>query len=116
MKQLREGVWQIECSGVNAYLADDDGTLTLIDAGTPRDEQTIRAAVAEAGYALTDIERVLKRHRMSAFDPYRFDLDMIEEVIEVLVGTDAPGQQPDQDYGRGISGLFKRLFGGREKR
>ena len=64
----------------------------------------------------SDIERVLKRHRMSAFDPYRFDLDMIEEVIEVLVGTDAPGQQPDQDYGRGISGLFKRLFGGREKR
>ncbi|KAB7515579.1 MBL fold metallo-hydrolase [Halosegnis rubeus] len=62
MKQLREGVWQIECSGVNAYLADDDGTLTLIDAGTPRDEQTIRAAVAEAGYALTDIERVLITH------------------------------------------------------
>ncbi len=64
----------------------------------------------------SDIERVLKRHRMSAFDPYRFDLNMIEEVIDVLVGSDAPDQKPDQDYGRGIGGFFKRLFGGREKR
>lgn len=61
----------------------------------------------------SDIERVLKRHRMSAFDPYRFDLNMIEEVIEVLVGSDAPNQKPDQDYGRGVGGFLKRLFGAR---
>ncbi|MDZ7745438.1 MAG: MBL fold metallo-hydrolase [Halobacteriales archaeon] len=62
VRKLREGVWQIECSGVNAYLADDDGTLTLVDAGTPRDEPTIRAAVTDIGYALADIERVLITH------------------------------------------------------
>jgi len=61
-KMLREGVWEIECGSVNAYLADDDGTVTLVDAGTPRDEPTIRAAVADAGYALADIERVLITH------------------------------------------------------
>jgi len=61
----------------------------------------------------SDIERVLKRNRMSAFDPYRFDLNMIEEVIEVLVGSDAPDQKPDQDYGRGVGGFLKRLLGGR---
>ncbi|MEF8833508.1 MAG: BLUF domain-containing protein [Halofilum sp. (in: g-proteobacteria)] len=61
----------------------------------------------------SDIERVLKRNRMSEFDPYRFDLDMIEQVIEVLVGSDAPDQKHDQDYGRGVGGFLKRLFRGR---
>jgi len=58
--------------------------------------------------------RVLKRHRMSTFDPYQFDQGMIQDVIELLVGNPAPHQKPDQDYGYGKGGVgrfFKRLFG-----
>ena len=61
----------------------------------------------------SDIERVLKRNRMTDFDPYRFDRKMIEQIIDVLVGSAAPDQKPDQDYGRGVRGFFRRLFGGR---
>jgi glyoxylase-like metal-dependent hydrolase (beta-lactamase superfamily II) len=74
--RLRDGVWRIDCGSVNAYLADDPGSdgdgaaggLTLVDAGTPRDADTIRSAVADAGFSLDDIERVLVTH---------FDLDHV---------------------------------------
>lgn len=58
---LRADVWQIECSGVNAYLVDDD-VLTLVDAGTPLDAGTIRTAVHEAGHEVADIGRILVTH------------------------------------------------------
>lgn len=59
----------------------------------------------------SDIEAVLRRNRMSSFDPYRFDEGMIEQIIDVLVGNTPSDQKPDQDYRR-RGGLLRRLFGG----
>lgn len=76
--ELREGVWQIDCGSVNAYLADDD-ELTLIDAGTPRDVGTIRTAIEEAGFSARDVGRVLITH---------FDVDHVGSLSKL--GIDAP--------------------------
>lgn len=60
--RLRDGVWQLGLRGVNAYLADDDGTLTLLDAGLPRSGDAIRTGIDRAGYAVSDLSRVLVTH------------------------------------------------------
>lgn len=78
--ELRDGIWQIELSGVNAYLADDDGTLTLVDGGTPLDGGRLRTAVELAGYHLTEVERVLVTH---------YDLDHVGALAGILADTGA---------------------------
>jgi len=78
--QLRDGVWQVELSGVNAYLADDDGTLTLVDGGTPIDGGRLRTAVELAGYHLTDLERVLVTH---------YDVDHVGSLAGIIADTGA---------------------------
>lgn len=80
MRELREGVWWIDCGGVNAYLVDDDGTLTLIDAGLPWNRGTIVDAVGEAAGSLAEVDRVLLTH---------YDLDHVGTLAK-LEGLDAP--------------------------
>ncbi|MFB6206217.1 MAG: MBL fold metallo-hydrolase [Haloglomus sp.] len=77
---LRGDVWQIDCGGVNAYLADDDGALTLVDAGTPRDGGTIRADIRQAGYDVDDVERILVTH---------YDVDHVGALASLAAETDA---------------------------
>jgi len=66
--QLREHVWWLKLSGVNAYLADDGGTLTLIDAGTPLDRRAIEQAVTSVGETVGAVDRILLTH---------FDIDHV---------------------------------------
>jgi len=60
--RLREGVWWIDLGGVNGYLVDDGGDLTLVDAGMPWHGDDVVGAVLDAGYALSDLKRVLVTH------------------------------------------------------
>lgn len=60
--ELQSGVWQLDLGRVNAYLAEDDGTVTLVDAGGPHSGDPLRAAVGRAGYAVSDLDRVLVTH------------------------------------------------------
>jgi len=60
--QLADGVWWYDLRVANAYLADDGGTLTLVDAGTPFDRRDIVLGLDEAGYTPTDVDRVLLTH------------------------------------------------------
>ena len=78
--ELGDGVWQIPCSGVNAYLADDGGDLTLVDTGTPRDGGRIRAAIKETGHEVKDLERVLITH---------FDIDHVGALAGLLESSGA---------------------------
>jgi glyoxylase-like metal-dependent hydrolase (beta-lactamase superfamily II) len=80
LTRLGPGVWQVSCSGVNAYLADDDGTLTLVDTGTPRDGRRIRRAIEEAGYTVSDLERILITH---------FDVDHVGSLAGLVAETGA---------------------------
>ena len=88
MRELREGVWWIDCGGVNAYLVDDGGTLTLIDAGLPWNRKTIQQAVSDAAGSLADIDRVLLTH---------YDIDHVGTLAK-LDGLDAPVYVGRDDY------------------
>ena len=65
----------------NAYLVDDGGVLTLVDAGTPWDARKIRADLGEVGLAVDDIDRVLITH---------YDLDHVGGLFSLLPELDAP--------------------------
>ncbi|MEF8851942.1 MAG: MBL fold metallo-hydrolase [Haloarculaceae archaeon] len=62
LTELRAGVWWLDLGGVNAYLVDDGGALTLVDAGPPWRSGAVLDALVEAGYALGDLDRVLVTH------------------------------------------------------
>lgn len=112
--KLRADVWQIDCSGVNAYLVDDrdheNGAVTLVDGGTPLDANTIRAAVADAGFAMSDVDRVLVTH---------YDVDHVGGLAKlgldatVYVGAgDAAFYTDDEKPPLGNwKGAFQRLAG-----
>lgn len=77
---LTDTVWQLELRGVNAYLVEDD-VPTLVDAGTPFDEDTVRTGLTEVGYAVSDIERVLLTH---------YDIDHVGALAALEPELDAP--------------------------
>lgn len=60
--ELAAGIRWLDLSGVNAFLVDDESALTLVDTGTPLDASRIQRGVAEAGYAVADVDRVLVTH------------------------------------------------------
>jgi glyoxylase-like metal-dependent hydrolase (beta-lactamase superfamily II) len=76
---LRGDVWQIDCGGVNAYLAADD-VLTLVDTGTPWDGATVRTAIREAGFEVADLGRILVTH---------YDLDHVGSLASLAAETGA---------------------------
>lgn len=62
--ELTDGLWHVDCTTrdkPNVFLVDD-GTLTLVDAGWPPDEDTVRKGFADAGYHLSDVDRILLTH------------------------------------------------------
>ncbi|WP_254272033.1 MBL fold metallo-hydrolase [Haloarcula marina] len=59
---LSDDVWWYDLSGVNAYLVDDGGTLTLVDAGMPWHGTKLLAGLREAGFEVRDLERILLTH------------------------------------------------------
>jgi glyoxylase-like metal-dependent hydrolase (beta-lactamase superfamily II) len=87
--KLRDDVWLIDLGGVNAYLVydvadpdllaereataaesvaadgaggDREGVLTLVDAGMPFHARAVSDAIADAGFRVRDVERVLVTH------------------------------------------------------
>jgi len=107
---LAERVWWIDLGSVNAYLVEDD-VLTLVDAGMPWHADRVLAAIDEAGFAPTDVERVLVTH---------YDLDHVGGLAKLDFG-DAPVYVGERDAdlvaGRraapltSIHGLLHRVSG-----
>lgn len=89
-RRLCDSVVWIEALGVNAYLFEHDGTLTLIDTGTPLDAARIRRSIREAGFKSEKIDRILLTH---------YDIDHVGSVAKLP--TDAPIY-----IGRGDLGLL----------
>jgi glyoxylase-like metal-dependent hydrolase (beta-lactamase superfamily II) len=117
--ELGDGVWQIPCGAgpsrwtrVNAYLVDDDGDLTLVDTGTPRDGGRIRAAIRETGHEVADLERILVTH---------YDIDHVGGLASLLESSGATCYVGAGDAGFLMGrekppafhhkGLFQRLLG-----
>ena len=57
---LLEVAWP-EPIGANAYLVDD-GDLTLVDAGLPLPRRSLEGEIRDAGYRLSELDRVLLTH------------------------------------------------------
>ncbi|MFB6117792.1 MBL fold metallo-hydrolase [Halosegnis sp.] len=111
--RLRSGVWQLDCGGVNAYLAEDpadSGTITLVDAGTPWSVDRLRDGVAAAGFEPAAVERVLMTH---------YDLDHVGGLAGIAV--DGPHYIGASDQGfligdekppaGNLKGALQRLVG-----
>lgn len=84
--ELTENAWQLDLTGVNAYLLDDDGTLTLIDGGTPWGVSKLVREIEETGYALGDIERVLLTH---------YDIDHVGGLVRLGISAPVYVGMPD---------------------
>lgn len=66
--------------GTTAYLVEY-GDLTLVDAGFPRNAPSLRAEIADAGHAVTEIDRVLITH---------YDLDHLGGLSRLAPDLTAP--------------------------
>ncbi|ELZ26767.1 zn-dependent hydrolase, glyoxylase [Halogeometricum pallidum JCM 14848] len=82
---------RFRCRGVNAYLVDDDGTLTLVDAGTPWDGERMLEMLSSAAVDPSDIDRVLLTH---------FDVDHVGTLATLGLDEDVPihAAEPDASF------------------
>ena len=114
-RQLAEGLWHIDCrtrDRPNVYLVDD-GEWTLVDAGWPNNETTVREGIRDAGATLEDIDRVLLTH---------YDADHVGTLARLTPELDAPVyiHEADAPYvagerlppwtARSGLGIFHRLY------
>lgn len=60
--RLAEGVWWFDLGGVNAYLVEDDGGVTLLDAGMPWQSDRLAREIRTVTDSVADIDRVLVTH------------------------------------------------------
>lgn len=81
--------WQLDLTGVNAYLVDDEGTLTLVDTGTPWGVSTLVREIEETGHALTDIDRVLLTH---------YDIDHVGGLVRLELDVPVYAGMPDRAF------------------
>ncbi|WP_129115136.1 MBL fold metallo-hydrolase [Halegenticoccus tardaugens] len=103
-------VFRLELGSVNAYLVDDDEGVTLIDAGKPWDVEKIRTRIADAGFDVEGIDRVLVTH---------FDVDHVGTLAALDLDAPVYMGDPDARFLAGSErpplsnhkGLIQRLFG-----
>ena len=56
------GIHRIEDAYTNWYLVEEDGRLTIVDAGVPSSWESLRVAVRELGRSLRDVEALVLTH------------------------------------------------------
>lgn len=84
-ERLAAGIWKLRLGWAaplrsNAYVIDD-GSITLIDAGLPLNANRLRQELADAGVAVSAIDRVLLTH---------YDLDHVGGLSRIAEDLDAP--------------------------
>ena len=84
----RGHVYRLVDGPANVYLVDD-GELTLVDGGVPKNAKRIRDGIRALGYAVADVDRVLLTH---------YDYDHVGALASL--GLDAPVYvgEPDATY------------------
>lgn len=81
--QLPDGLRHVDCrtrDRPNVYVVDD-GETTLVDAGWPGDEATVRGGLNDAGLEPADVDRVLLTH---------YDADHVGTLSRLTPELDAP--------------------------
>jgi len=82
--RLREGLWHIDCrtrDRPNVYVVTRGRDCTLVDAGWPGDEETVRDGLAAVGLGLDEIDRVLVTH---------YDADHVGTLARLAPSLDCP--------------------------
>ncbi|WP_276272863.1 MBL fold metallo-hydrolase [Haloarcula litorea] len=94
---LTDGVWWYDLPGTNAYLVDDGGTLTLVDAGMPWHGSRLLTGIREADFAVQALDRVLVTHYdldhvggLSAFDHVDLTVHVGAADADLVTGERAP--------------------------
>lgn len=62
MKQITDHLYQISMGGVNAFIIEDKGELTLVDTGFPGSTEKIFAAIKKGGKDPQNIKRIILTH------------------------------------------------------
>jgi glyoxylase-like metal-dependent hydrolase (beta-lactamase superfamily II) len=107
--ELDSRVYRLVDGTANVYLVDD-GDLTLIDAGTPKDAREIREGIRALGHAVADVDRVLLTH---------YDYDHVGALSSLGLSAPVYTGEPDATYVTGAEkppltnkkGLIQRLAG-----
>jgi glyoxylase-like metal-dependent hydrolase (beta-lactamase superfamily II) len=80
--RLADGVWWFDLQGVNAYLVEDEGAVTLVDTGMPWHAEELRAEIERVVGSIQAVDRVLITH---------FDFDHVGGLNRLIGdGLDAP--------------------------
>ncbi len=80
--RLDDDVWWFNLQGVNAYLVEDEGTVTLVDTGMPWHAEEIQNGIERVAGSLAAVDRVLMTH---------FDFDHVGGLNSLTdSGLDAP--------------------------
>ncbi|MFB6252902.1 MAG: MBL fold metallo-hydrolase [Halobellus sp.] len=114
--ELGDGVWHFELRGVSAFLVFDD-VPTLVDAGTPWDENALREHLAEIGLKADDIERILLTHydldHVGTLDALATDVDATVHTgpydAEILTGQRSPPLSNHKGAFQRVTGLVTSL-------
>jgi glyoxylase-like metal-dependent hydrolase (beta-lactamase superfamily II) len=61
-KTVADRVWRLGDEFINFYAVEEDGRLTIVDAGVPGFAETLEAQLAEIGFGLADVEAVVLTH------------------------------------------------------
>lgn len=103
---VAEGVHRIEDSFTNWYLIEEDGRLTVVDAGVPTSWASLQEALGELGRRPSDVEAVVLTH--AHFDHLGFaERARAELGVPVWVHeNDVPLTRKPLQYGRERSPLY----------
>ena len=107
--ELDSRVYRLVDGPANVYLVDD-GELTLIDGGIPKDARQIREGIRALGHAVADVDRVLLTH---------YDYDHVGALASLGLSAPIYAGEPDATYVTGAvkpsltnkKGLLQRLAG-----
>lgn len=60
--EVTDGIYRFGADGINWYLIEDEGELTLVDAGLPGHWQLLREGLDALGFSTNDIEALILTH------------------------------------------------------
>jgi glyoxylase-like metal-dependent hydrolase (beta-lactamase superfamily II) len=87
-RNVRGRVYRLVDGPANVYLVDD-GELTLVDGGVPKDAKRIRDGIRALGYAVADVDRVLLTH---------YDYDHVGALASLGLSAPVYAGEPDATY------------------
>src|SRR5207237_5889030 len=98
--EIASGVWRLGTELVNWYLVEEDGRLTVVDAGAPKYRPQLDVALGRLGRSLGDVAAIVLTHAHSDHTGFAEALREETDVPVYVHGDDeslaATGKQDDK--------------------